>query len=194
MTAVGKGTHAVDEHQGHTPTRRTVAKGVAWSAPAVAVVATAPAYAASGPQPVITFIKGCKAPGNSCHSPYTKSYVLSLSVKNVDTLHDIYICTASMTTNLASQTPPIVFTWRPPVSGCIKIPKNSTTPISLEFTNSANSQNLSFNFTLTVTWRHNCPCSADTHGTHPPVVVKGTVTSTGPQNCPCPTQGSSRAA
>lgn len=187
---VGKGTSAVDEIQKSTPTRRTVAKGVAWSAPAVAVVAAAPAYAASGPPPIITFLEGCKAPGNSCHLPARKSYVLSLSIKNVDLVNDIYICTATMTTNLTG----ITFTWVPPTSGCVKIPKNSTTPIALEFTNSANSQNLTFTFALTVTWRHNCPCSADTHGVHPPVVVTGTVTSTGPQGCPCPTQGSARVA
>lgn len=48
--------------------RRTVAKGIAWTAPAVAIAGTAPAFAVSAPPPppppVFTWSKGCATVGN----------------------------------------------------------------------------------------------------------------------------------
>lgn len=61
-------------------TRRTLAKGAAWTVPAVATVAAAPAMAASvGP---LTFTgNACKLPGNS--SSTFKGYVFELVANNV---------------------------------------------------------------------------------------------------------------
>jgi hypothetical protein len=49
------------------PSRRTVVRGVAWTAPVIAVGIAAPAFAASpGCQPVVTFSPdSCKCPGQS---------------------------------------------------------------------------------------------------------------------------------
>ena len=59
--------------------RRTVAKGIAWSVPAVAVAGAAPAFAASKPPIEIDFGKStaCKIPGSSFSAQcYDKGYVL----------------------------------------------------------------------------------------------------------------------
>ena len=45
--------------------RRTVAKGMAWSVPAVAVASAAPVFAASGAPPTPAVGEACKLPGNS---------------------------------------------------------------------------------------------------------------------------------
>ena len=55
--------------------RRTVAKGMAWSVPAVALAVAAPAYAASPCTPVFSFgAASCKCPGGS--DPIKFGYVL----------------------------------------------------------------------------------------------------------------------
>ncbi len=45
--------------------RRTVAKAMAWSVPAIAIAVPAPAYAASGNPPDVSVGEACKLPGNS---------------------------------------------------------------------------------------------------------------------------------
>lgn len=51
--------------------RRTVAKAMAWSVPAVALAVPAPAYAASPCTPIITFgPTSCKCPGQSTGDPW----------------------------------------------------------------------------------------------------------------------------
>lgn len=65
--------------------RRTIARGVAWSTPVVAVAVAAPMASASGEPVVIDFDKstGCKIPGSSqgglC---YVKGYVLFATIIN----------------------------------------------------------------------------------------------------------------
>ncbi|WP_353082039.1 hypothetical protein [Tessaracoccus lapidicaptus] len=57
--------------------RRTVAKGIAWTAPAVAIAGTAPAFAVSGPctpEPVID-------PNKSCKDANDKSYKLVFKIE-----------------------------------------------------------------------------------------------------------------
>lgn len=66
-------------------TRRTVAKGVAWSAPVIAVTAAAPMASASGEPVVIDFENstGCKIPGASANLLcYDKGYVLFATINN----------------------------------------------------------------------------------------------------------------
>ena len=57
-------------------TRRTIAKGVAWTAPAVILAPSAAAYSTSAPNIKLTGL-GAKLPGNSCHDfsfIYTDGY------------------------------------------------------------------------------------------------------------------------
>lgn len=56
--------------------RRTLAKGAAWSVPVVAVAGAVPAYAIS-PKGTVVFNQtgACKLPGNSC-KPFRKGYLL----------------------------------------------------------------------------------------------------------------------
>ncbi|MCT1458287.1 hypothetical protein M3G03_01795 [Aestuariimicrobium sp. p3-SID1156] len=65
--------------------RRTLAKGAAWSVPVVAVAGAAPAYASSPTKPVIEVSvvpgSGYKQPGNKC-KPIFKGYRVSFNLKN----------------------------------------------------------------------------------------------------------------
>ena len=61
--------------------RRTVAKGAAWTAPVILGGVAAPAYAASGKRPVITAGLACKLPGKSC-SPADKGYNFVFNIQN----------------------------------------------------------------------------------------------------------------
>lgn len=62
--------------------RRTVAKGIAWSVPAVAVAGAAPAFAAS-PGFVQFTGNACKEPGNSIPGvPDSKQYYVELVITN----------------------------------------------------------------------------------------------------------------
>lgn len=176
----------MDSNQFEGPRRRTIAKGAAWSIPTVAVAASAPAYAMSGPPPTVVYNRACKSPGNSCQSIYRKSYLLVLTVTNNDPNNDIYICDAWLTNVVGTS---LNFTWQAPTSGCIRIEAGQTETIALAFRDSGNSGNQTFTFTLNIDWRHTCPCSSDTHGVHPTVTANGAVAGTPPQDCPCPTPG-----
>jgi hypothetical protein len=66
--------------------RRTVAKGVAWSVPTIAMVTAGPTMATSGPEPTFRFISACKSPGNSC-SVFPKGYDFRFEVCNPSTRH-----------------------------------------------------------------------------------------------------------
>lgn len=166
-------------------TRRHVAKGAAWSVPAVAVFASAPAYALSGPPPSVVFERACKSPGNSCQAIYRKSYLLVLRVTNNDPDKPIYICNAFLTNVVGTA---LNFVWvPPPAPNCIQISPGATETVALAFNDSSNSGNQTFSFTLNIDWRHTCPCANDTHGVHPTISTNGTVLGTPPQDCPCPT-------
>lgn len=68
--------------------RRTLAKGAAWTVPAVAVAAAAPAYAKSGVPIVIDFdnASACKIPGKSMGYCYNKGYVLWAEFDNTSAI------------------------------------------------------------------------------------------------------------
>lgn len=75
--------------------RRTVAKGVAWTVPAVAVASTAPAFALSGTPPIICAGVACKLPGSSCDNfvaglDGTKGFAFPFTIENTDS-KPIYI-------------------------------------------------------------------------------------------------------
>ena len=69
--------------------RRTVAKGAAWTAPVILGGVAAPAYADSGPGPTITPGGNCKLPGNSC-DPLKFGYLFAFTIQNTSS-KPIYI-------------------------------------------------------------------------------------------------------
>ena len=167
--------------------RRTVAKGIAWSVPAVAVAGTAPAFAVSGPTPTLVFQSACKWPGNSCQSSglnLDKSYGVSFLVTNTGS-STVYLCPVSMTVTAGNSTG----TWTPrkPIGGChtVGIAPNNTETVVFRFDNSANSENLVFEADVVIAWGHNCPCSSDTHG-HANIMTHIVVPKTPPKgDCTC---------
>jgi hypothetical protein len=62
--------------------RRAVAKGVAWSVPAVTIASAAPALAASGERPAGEAGAGCKLSGSSCSDVFVKGYVFEVTLTN----------------------------------------------------------------------------------------------------------------
>ena len=61
--------------------RRTLARGAAWSVPAVAVAAAAPAYAASGAIEISTVYTSCKHSGEG-NNDYPKAYHIQFVIAN----------------------------------------------------------------------------------------------------------------
>ncbi len=80
--------------------RRTLAKGAAWSVPAAAVVAAAPAYAKSGGAPKIVGGQAFKLSGNSCKQAGAQgnrwAYLFTFQVTN-NTGETIYLYGATIT-------------------------------------------------------------------------------------------------
>lgn len=169
--------------------RRAVAKGAAWSVPAVvAVGAAAPAYAISGPRPTVTFVSACKFPGkNNCNGKVEKAYGVTFKVKNNDAVNAIYICSAKMY-NIVGTT--LTFTFVCPASPCcIKVNAGATVDVGFVFNYNGNSGNQVFTFDFEASWAHSCPCSGDTHGLHPKIVVTGNKVEGTPPSCSCSTFG-----
>jgi hypothetical protein len=157
--------------------RRSVAKGLAWSVPAVAIASAAPAIAASGAPPELTFVSACKYPGNSCGSR-PKGYSLFFRIGN-PTGKTIYIYSVSIA-NISGT----VLTFSFSVPGLpVAVPANGS--VNTEFVaSSGNSAQQGFTGDVTVTWGHN-PTPPDPDS-HPAVTTRVVVTAT-PPNCPaCP--------
>lgn len=169
--------------------RRTLAKGAAWSVPAVAVAAAAPAYAASGAAPKLTYLGACKYPGNNCDGAVFQGYAFQFDVKN-ESSEDIHICKPSLAAPDSGL--PTTTAWVP-YSGtnasadgqCLKIPAGTTGSVAFFFTNTGNSANKTFDATLTLPWGHQCPCGADPDK-HPALSLTFTVAETPPKyGCTC---------
>ncbi|WP_203568011.1 hypothetical protein [Aestuariimicrobium ganziense] len=168
--------------------RRTVAKGAAWSVPAVVVASATPAFAVSGPKPTVTYDGACKFPGSNCKGRVFQGYGLVFDVKNNDPDNAIYFCSPVLSNiepadTFGGGTPQ----WTPPAggSGCVKVDAGQSGKLYFFITNTGNSQQTNFTGTLTVQWGHKCPCSSDTHH-HDAVVVDVAVTGTPPHGaCQC---------
>lgn len=83
--------------------RRTLAKGAAWSVPAVAVAAAAPAYASSIPEPEIEFGKACGNTGatkKGCGNE--KSLQVPLTLSNPTGSDIVFQVTSMYTCNCAT--------------------------------------------------------------------------------------------
>ncbi len=163
--------------------RRTLAKGVGWSVPAIMVAAAAPAYAISSLPPTMTYKEACKWPGSSCTGTTDKSYAVTFTVVNNDPNDTIYFCDLTMT-NITNG----IGTWTsvPPASGCYEVAAGGTRDVTFRFDNSTDSANLTFDATVTFNWGHNCPCSADPYH-HPAITQQIHVNDTKPHGaCTCP--------
>lgn len=169
--------------------RRTVAKGIAWTAPVVAIAGTAPAYATSGPKPTLTYNGACKFPGSKCDGRVFQGYGLVFDVKNNDPDKAIYFCTPKLTEILPADSfggkQP---TWVKPAdgSGCVKVGAGGTGKLYFFITDTGNSQNTQITATLTVQWGHTCPCSNDPMHVNQPIVQQVNIDETPPHgDCQC---------
>lgn len=128
------------EEQQPGVSRRTVAKAMAWSVPAVALAVPAPAYAAS-PGIITLTGAGCKLPGNS--SPIYKGYAFRATISNTtnaaisititditlggEDLGNVSVVRLSPCSNLGTNT--------------FIVPANSTFEVALVTQNAASSEN-----------------------------------------------------
>lgn len=139
--------------------RRTVAKAMAWSVPAVALAVPAPAYAASGNPPVICVGAARKLPGNSCQGATpipgadvtaVKGFVFPFQVTN-NTSKTIIIKDVDIVTNPV-QSPPFVAVASTPALPATIAPNTSVT--IWVYTTGPNSGNFTVDATATVYWGH----------------------------------------
>ena len=156
--------------------RRTLAKGAAWSVPTVALAATAPALASSiQTPPRFVFGGACKSPGNSCKT-FPKGYKFTFTICN-DSPVDIYIHTVSYAVSgtnltLTDQTPKPILV------------KANQCEVVVFTADSSNSANQVFTVNMTVGWNHSTTPGPDPD-THNPIVVTFQVPGT-PPDCACP--------
>ncbi|MGR0318715.1 hypothetical protein [Agromyces sp. ZXT2-3] len=151
--------------------RRTVAKAMAWSVPAVALAVPAPAYAASGPPPSVAVGTACKLPGNSagdCADIFaglpgldpSKAFAIPLLITN-NTSKDIVL--QPSITIVSDGLPFTVVGINPDY--CTPIAPGDSVKV-IVYANSDNSANQDVTLDLTVPWGHDC---ADTD--HAPIVI-----------------------
>jgi hypothetical protein len=156
-------------------TRRTLSKGAAWAVPAVAVVVTPPAYAASGGPPDRAVGVACKLPGNSaqaCADVFaglpgldpSKAFAIPLLITN-NTDKDIVL---KPSTTIASSGLPFTVVGIIPTY-CTIIEPGDTVKI-IVYANSDSSANQSVTLDFTIPWGHDCD---DTD--HLPIVLTGIV-------------------
>jgi hypothetical protein len=155
--------------------RRSVAKGMAWSVPAVAVASAAPAFAASGGGPTLQFVSACKNPGNSCKTrPKGYSFFYNVCNNTGKTIYIYGVSISSATTNLT-------FDYSVPA---VPFAVATGTCVPVEFVaDSTNSANQPFTATVCVKWGHN-PTPPDPDN-HPDVCQNVNVPGT-PPDCTCP--------
>jgi len=161
------------------PSRRTVNRALAWSVPAVAVAASVPAFAASGPPPTVLVGVACKIPGASqsrCDpeisqgifaGDFTKAFAIPLQITNT-TSEDLVIKPSITVTNVrdGAGNPGLPFV----VQGiypdyCTPIAPGETADV-LVYANSDNSENDDVYADLTIYWGHDC-----TDNDHLPIFI-----------------------
>ena len=153
--------------------RRTVAKAMAWSVPAVALAVPAPAYAASGAPPGVAVGQACKLPGNSqagCSAIFAgipgldaaKAFAIPLLISN--NTNKPIVLKPSITITNSTGLPFDVKGINPPY--CTVIPVGGVVKV-IVYANSDNSANQSVTFDVNVPWGHDCN---DTD--HAPIVIE----------------------
>ncbi|MFV0452157.1 MAG: hypothetical protein ACK5LS_07935 [Propioniciclava sp.] len=160
-----------------TLSRRVVAKGAAWTLPALTVAAAAPAMAASGPPPTAAPGKGYKSPGESCKD-FSKGYVIIFDITNNGSDLPILITSATILPGYTGNLTGVLAAINLPLT----IPAGGTGTIILNAL-SANSANLAFSFDALIYWQH---VPTDSHF-HAPIEANVTVTGT-PPDYDCPTK------
>lgn len=155
--------------------RRTVAKGMAWSVPAVVVATAAPAFAASGNPPDTLVGAACKLPGNSAAScaevfaglpglDPAKAFAIPLLITNntnkpIVLKPNITIVSSGLPFQVVGIIPPY----------CTVIPVGASVKV-IVYANSDSSANQSVTLSFTIPWGHDCN-DVD----HQPIVVSGVV-------------------
>lgn len=128
--------------------RRTLAKGAAWSVPAAAVIAVAPSVAASPQTPTVTATDtACKLPGASCQSTVgvTKGYGVGVVIcASEDTVFTFGPASVSM-----DGAPATTWTVGP---NPLTITKDGCATVTLGIQGEPNSKNVQLNGSFTYTW------------------------------------------
>ena len=161
-------TH-IDPHPSQTGiTRRTVARGAAWSAPVIAVAGAAKAAAVSGPRPTVQF-NGAYKLSLLCINPFLYGFEFTITNTSTQTIW-IYPNTLSVST-----TPNYGFTYSGSTTA-IQLAPNASQTFLLRMTGT-NSGYLTFTGTYSLGWGHCATAGCDTYG-HLPIadslVVNGT--------------------
>ena len=172
--------------QPRTLNRRSLAKGAAWSVPAIAIAASAPASATSGPKPTGTALATCKQPGGSC-SPIVKGYLFKLTLKNNDTSDPIWVYTSGTYAPIITDSAGLGMTYAGAyVNGTwyaagtnFQVPAGATVTIILNAA-SDNSANTPVEGTITVQWGHTSSPTDDTMHVGDPLVIPYNFTGTPP--------------
>ena len=182
------------------PSRRTVAKGVAWSVPAVAIAVAAPARAFSAPGPTgSSNADACKTPGGSCDN-YTKGYLFPISVTN-NSGFAVWLYTGVVAGTSPSYTGPIIVEDSPdislfyagalvngvfyPAGTSIPVPAGATVYMILNAGENGSSQNVQdLSGSITFQWGHDPDPADDMDHIAAPLVVNFNTASTPPcSNC-----------
>lgn len=150
--------------------RRTIAKGLAWTVPAVAVASAAPAMASSGPAPSFSIGGAVKAPGNSC-APLRKGYGVPITVTNNDN-REIEIWQIIITLNTSSLTLGVNSSLLPVV-----LAPGETKTFWFNATSNS-SANTAFSLGIDIYWRHTNETPVDTE--HQPIYVEIAIPGTPP--------------
>jgi hypothetical protein len=172
--------------------RRTVAKAMAWSVPAIALAVPAPAYAASGGPPTITVGDACKLPGNSCGNVFVKGYVFDVTITN-NTGKDIYLYNqAGYQITFTEDNPDITLFFQAAIDASTGdvitfpylLPDGDSIALIFNAGENGNSANTSLNGSVSVPWGHT-PTPPDPDN-HPPAVDDFSFADTPPiQNPGC---------
>ncbi|WP_448811688.1 hypothetical protein [Agromyces bauzanensis] len=174
-------------------TRRTVAKAMAWSVPAVALAVPAPAYAASGGPPTVSVGDACKLPGNACGTLFVKGYLFEVTITN-NTGKDIYLYDQAGYEILITEDSPDIdlffqaavdSTTGDPITFPYLLADGASITIILNAGENGNSQNVQdLSGTISIPWGHT-PTPPDPDN-HPPAVDDFSYASTPPyQNPAC---------
>lgn len=180
--------------------RRTVAKAMAWSVPAVALAVPAPAYAASGNPPQVAVGVGCKLPGASANAHDCDAVFAGLPGLDVDKAYAIPLLITNNTDKDIVLKPSITIGSSGLPFTVVGIIPDYCTPIAptesvkvIVYANSDNSANTSVDLSLTIPWGHDC---SDTD--HSPIFIPSFTVSefpvcssqkpfpTGPKTCDPP--------
>lgn len=187
VIALGQGCYGVialpTEHLERTVTeqqreqrgisRRTIAKGAAWTVPALPLMAAAPAYAASGGPPSGFFESACKQPGNSCNNRFgpgnpgfIKGYTFVVNITNTSgeliyiyptlngTLNPYFEVTSSVPFSYASARRFTGGAIGTPLLAAEPIPNGGSLRIIINAGTNSNSANTDAVGTLFLAWGH----------------------------------------